>query len=97
MLGKFMDCFIAFNTHLISGYSSFHCVHNASGQPHSEQYHPVMVPARPAQWSHPGLWTSVLWEGNINGAALFTEAQFSQTSMEGFTSLCCSNISNNHW
>lgn len=43
--------------------SPFCRVHHASSEPDSGQHHPLMVPARPAQWSHPGLWAAVLWKG----------------------------------
>lgn len=49
---------------VLSPRSSVHRVHHAPGQPHRGQHHPLLVPARPAQRSHPGLWASVLWEGS---------------------------------
>lgn len=45
-------------------YSSICCVNHASGQSNCGQYHIVLVPTRPAQWSHFGLWAAILWEGN---------------------------------
>lgn len=47
----------------LSPRSSVYGVYHAPGQSHSGQHHPLLVPARPAQWSHPGLRATVLWKG----------------------------------
>ncbi len=60
------NIYFSFNCFLLYHplYSSICCVNHASGQSDCGQYHIVLVPTRPAQWSHFGLWAAILWEGN---------------------------------
>lgn len=51
---------LAFSCFFLSTISS---VHHPPGQQIPKQHHSVLVPARSAQWSYPGLWAAVLREG----------------------------------
>lgn len=51
------------NTLSLFPHSSIYSIYNAPGQSYCGQHHPLLVPAWPAEWSHPGLWATVLWKG----------------------------------